>query len=301
MTPAAPSGERLKADAVLLGMTAFWGLTFVVVKDALARADPFTWLALRFFIGAAALSLVARRSGGRANLRAGLLLGFVLWLGFALQTVGLQYSTPSRSAFITGTFVVLTPLASVAVLRRLPGPPALLGVALAFAGTWWLTGAEPGSAGPPSAATLLGDALTFGCALAYAFHLALTEKHAPGSAPTTLVAIQLWVTCGLSALAIPLGTPRLSPSPGLWAALVFTGLVASALGFTLQTWAQARTTAVRAALVIATEPIFATAYSVAGGRETVGAREIAGGSLILAGVLVSEVGGLLWRRPQPVP
>jgi drug/metabolite transporter (DMT)-like permease len=107
------------------------------------------------------------------------------------------------------------------------------------------------------------------------------------------------VVCGLSALAIPFGAPRLDLSPGLLAALFFTGLVASALGFTAQTWAQARTTAVRAALVISTEPIFATAYSVAGGRETIGAREIGGGALILAGIVVAEVGGILWPRAEP--
>jgi len=286
------SSEKLKADGVLLAMTAVWGLTFVVVKDALSHADPFTWLALRFFIGAAALTVLARRSAGKVDLKAGLLLGVLLWLGFTLQTVGLQYSTPSRSSFITGTFVVLTPLVSTVLFRRLPRPPSLWGVALAFAGTYWLSGA--GTASAPGGAMLSGDLLTFGCALAYSIHLSLTEKYAQGSAPSSLVAAQLWVVCGLSALAIPLGTPRLEPTPGLWVALVFTGVVASAVGFTAQTWAQTRTTAVRTALVIATEPIFATAYSVAGGREAVGTREVVGGALILLGVLVAEVGGLLW-------
>src|ERR1043165_4443627 len=172
----APAGERLKADGLLLAMTAIWGLTFVVVKDALALADPFTWLALRFLIGATALTLLSRRQGGKANLRAGLILGVMLWLGFALQTAGLQYSTPSRSAFITGMFVVLTPLVSTVVFRRLPRLPSLAGVALAFAGTYWLTGAGPSSGGAPSATAWLGDALTFGCALAYAIPLSPTEK-----------------------------------------------------------------------------------------------------------------------------
>jgi drug/metabolite transporter (DMT)-like permease len=289
---AAAASEKLKADGVLLAMTAVWGLTFVVVKDALARADPFTWLALRFLIGAVALTVIARRSGWRVDLKAGLVLGVLLWLGFALQTAGLQYSAPSRSAFITGMFVVLTPLASTVIFRRLPRPPSLAGVALAFAGTYWLSGAGTDSA--PGGAALLGDLLTFGCALAYAIHLSLTEKYAAGSAPSSLVAAQLWVVCGLSALAIPFGTPHLDLTPGLALALVFTGVLASAVGFTAQTWAQTRTTAVRAALVIATEPIFATTYSVAGGRETIGAREVAGGSLILLGVVVAEVGGILW-------
>lgn len=288
--------EKLKADGVLLAMTAVWGLTFVTVKDALADADPFTWLALRFLIGAGALTLIARRSAGKVDLKAGLVLGVLLWLGFTLQTVGLQYSTPSRSAFITGMFVVLTPLASTVIFRRLPRPPSLAGVALAFAGTYWLTGA--GTDAAPDRRALWGDLLTFGCALAYAVHLSLTEKYAKGSAAAPLVAAQLWVVCGLSALAIPFGARHLDPTPGLVVALVFTGVLASAVGFTAQTWAQARTTAVRAALVIATEPLFATAYSVIGGRETLGAREVAGGALILLGVLVAEVGGLIWR-PEP--
>src|SRR5256885_14323299 len=142
--PTAPPAEHLKADGVLLAMTAVWGLTFVVVKDALVHADPFTWLAIRFFIGAVTLTLLARRSGGPLDLKAGLILGVLLWLGFALQTGGLQYSTPSRSAFITGLFVVLTPLVSTVMFRRLPRAPSLAGVVLAFAGTYWLTGASGG-------------------------------------------------------------------------------------------------------------------------------------------------------------
>jgi drug/metabolite transporter (DMT)-like permease len=290
------ASEKVKADAVLLAMTALWGLTFVVVKDALGRADPFIWLALRFLIGAVVLTAIARRRGGAVDRKASLVLGALLWLGFALQTTGLQYIPPSRSAFITGMFVVLTPLASIAVFRRVPRAPSLAGVVLAFAGTYWLTGAEPGAAAGGRA--LLGDLLTFGCAVAYSFHLSLTEKYAAGSAPAALVAAQLWVVCGLSAAAVPFGTLRLEVTPGLVAALLYTGVVASALAFTVQTWAQVRTTAVRAALVIATEPIFATAYSVAGGRETLSARAVVGGALILLGVVVAEVGGILWRTPE---
>ncbi|HEY8212333.1 MAG TPA: DMT family transporter [Myxococcaceae bacterium] len=300
MAVSAPA-DRLKADGVLLAMTAVWGLSFVVVKDALDRADPFTWLTLRFLIGAIALTIIARRSWDRFDRKASLVLGVLLWLGFVLQTTGLQYATPSRSAFLTGLFVVLTPLVSTVVFRRLPRPASLAGVALAFAGTWWLTSAAPrgGSGAAPSSEAWLGDALTAGCALVYSIHLALTEKYAPGSSPSALVAAQLWVVCGLSALAIPFTTPRFDPSPGWFAALAYAGVLASAVGFTAQTWAQARTTAVRAALVIATEPIFAAAYSVAIGRETLGPREVTGGALILLGILVAEVGGLLWRRPEP--
>src|SRR5262249_35115078 len=130
----------------------------------------------------------------------------------------------SRSAFITGMFVVLTPLTSTVIFRRLPRPPSLAGVVLAFAGTYWLTGA--GTDAAPDRDALLGDLLTFGCALAYAVHLSLTEKYAKGSAAAPLVALQLWVVCGLSALAIPFGERNLEVTPGLVVALVFTGVLA---------------------------------------------------------------------------
>ncbi len=281
----------LAGDAVLLLITAVWGCTFVTVKDALGDADPLTFLALRFSLGAAvAAALAGRRLFKPSVWRGGAVLGVLLFIGYAFQTSGLAHTSPSRSAFITGLAVVLVPFASIVLFRRAPPLPALAGAAAALLGLVQLTGVD--FAGP----TRLGDLLTLGCAVAYAFHIALTERYAATEHPVALVAVQLLVTAGLSALAIPFGAPRLNPTPALLAAVALTGVVASALAISLQVWAQARTSAVRAAVIFALEPVFAVALVALLGRERPGPRELAGGALIVLGVLISEVGSALAQR-----
>ena len=287
-------GEPLKAELVLLSLTAWWGGTFVVVKDALADADPVTLLALRFGIAAIAGLMMARgRAFDRTLLKPGLLLGTLLFLGYQLQTWGQVYTTPSRSAFLTGLMVLLVPFVSPFIVKKWPGPFAFAGVALAAVGLFVMTGASFSGFG-------LGEGLTLLCAVAYAFHIALTEKFAPGRRPFGLLAAQLWPTAVLCALAYPFGPKHLNPTPSLWAAVLGLGVLGSALAIGLQMWAQARTTAVRAALLFATEPVFAAALSLLLKREPYTAALGAGGALIVFGVVVGEVGGAWWsRRARP--
>ena len=282
-----------------MAITAVWGASFVVVKHALVYADPFVFLALRFAVGASvatALGAPGLRKPG--VVRAGLVLGSFLFLGFSLQTVGLVYTTEARSAFITGMAVVLVPLVSIAVVRRIPQPPSIAGVVIAAIGLYILTGDLSSSA--MQSGTGLGDLLTVGCAASFALHIALTEKFAPHMPPLALVAVQLWVVALLGALCIPFASARVQWTPDFLGAVVFSGAISSAGCIALQTWAQARTTAVRAALIFALEPIFATLIAVALGRERLDAREVLGGSLTLLAVLVSEVGNVVWaRRTRP--
>lgn len=287
------SGSRLRADGALALITAFWGITFVVVKDALGQADPFSFLALRFLVGAVALTALARREVlAPLAVRRGLLLGTFLFLGFALQTVGLVTTTPSRSAFITGLNVVLVPLLGFVLFRRLPRIASLVGVVLAAVGLRYLTGVDMEEGGGLSQ----GDWLTLGCAGAYAIHILLTERYAPKTGVGGLVAVQLWVVALLSALCLPFTEARVAWTPGFIGAVAFCGLFASALAISVQTWGQARTTAVRAALIYSLEPVYAAVYSVALGYEALGPREWVGGSLIIVGVLVAELGGHVWDR-----
>jgi drug/metabolite transporter (DMT)-like permease len=262
------------------------------VKDAVTLADPFTFLALRFLLGAVLLTAVAWRAiRGGALAVAGAGLGVLLFVGFAAQTSGLQFTTPSRSAFLTGFAVLLVPFLSIAFHRRRPPPASLLGVALAVSGLWALAG---GSRLGIFSGLGKGDELTLLCALAFALHITLIERLARKHAAAPLVAVQLWTVAVLSAIASWVLGPRLLATPALWSAVLITGVGGSAVALVLQAWAQARTTAVRAALVYALEPVFATAYSVALGREVLGGRELLGGGLILLGVLVSELGGAAW-------
>jgi drug/metabolite transporter (DMT)-like permease len=274
-------------------MAAFWGTTFVVVKDALGDGDPFSFLSLRFTLGALALTAVARREMlVPRTLGRGLLLGFFLFLGFVLQTVGLVSTTPSRSAFITGLYVVFVPVLGLALFRKLPHVFSWGGVVLAVVGLRYLTGADLGAGQGPST----GDWLTLGCAAAYAIHILLTERYATKEGVVALVAVQLWVVALLSALCLPFTEVRVAWTPSFVGAVLFCGLVASALALCVQTWAQARTTAVRVALITSMEPVFAAGYSVALGYERLGVREWGGGGLIVLAVLVAELGGHLWER-----
>lgn len=301
-TPAHPEGRtRLVADGALLLMAAFWGTTFVVVKGALGHGDPYTFLALRFTLGALALSAVAgRRLLVPETLRRGAVLGVFLFLGFVLQTVGLVSTTPSRSAFITGLYVVFVPVLGLLLFRRSPRLASWVGVALAAVGLRYLTGAElaagQGLSSGLSSGLSWGDWLTLGCAVAYAVHILFTERYAPKTSVVPLVAVQLWVVAGLSALCLPFTGAHVTWTPAFLGAVAFCGLCASALALCVQTWAQARTTAVRVALICSMEPVFTAVYSVGLGYETLGVREWVGGGLIVLGVLVAELGGLLWER-----
>ncbi|MBN1205779.1 MAG: DMT family transporter [Myxococcaceae bacterium] len=291
---------RFQADGVLVLLTVIWGTTFVVVKDALGHGDAFTFLALRFAVGAGVLSLRAgRRLLSPGVLRRGAVLGGFLFAGFALQTVGLEDTTPSRSAFITGLYVLLVPLVVLALFRRVPRVSSLLGVVLSAVGLYYLTRAEVGAAQGISR----GDLLTLGCAVAYAFHIAFTERYAPKEGVEALVAVQLWGVALLSVLCLPFVEARVEWAPAFLGAVLFCGVVASAVALSMQMWAQARTSAVRAAIVYSLEPVFAGAFSVLLGYERLGGREWVGGGLIILGVLVSELGSGLWDRwrGQAVP
>ncbi len=289
--------ERLRADALLLFTTAVWGGTFVIVKDSLSRADPFAFLAVRFALGAIVMALVARRALlDWRSVRYGLLLGVLLFLGFAFQTTGLTHTTPSRSAFITGLSVVLVPFVAVLLYRRLPRVPSLAGITLAVIGLYWLTlsGAEH-AAGP----TARGDLLTLACAFAYAIHIAVNEGFSRRGKLAAMVAVQLAVVSILSAACMPFFGARIEWDGLLLWGVGFTGIFASAGALLGQTWGQARTTAVRAALIFALEPVFAAVYSVAAGRERLGVRELVGGALIVLGVVVAEAGTALWDAYAP--
>lgn len=289
-------GSAGKAELALVLLTGIWGATFLLVKDALGDADPMTFLALRFGIGgvlAAALGFGSFKTPGL--LRAGVILGLFLFLGFVTQTFGLLYTTPSRSAFITGLSVVLVPFVSIFLYRTWPSPPALLGVMLAVAGLSYLTGASIRDLH----ALGKGDLLTGLCAFAYAFHITLTGRYAPRFPASALVAVQLFTVSGLALLGLPFSSPHLNPTGGFIWAVLFCAVVATAGAVVVQTWAQARTTAVRAALIYSLEPVFAAGYSIARGRERLSLQELVGGGLIVLGVLTAEGGGVLWKRWRP--
>lgn len=284
--------RAVPADLALWLITAIWGATFVTVKGALQDADTFSFLALRFGVGALAAALVARRGLLDSRVwRSGSVLGVLLFAGYALQTAGLSTISASRSAFITGLTVVFVPFASLVVARgdfRFPRA-TIASIPLAALGLWFLTGAdlkEPFSR---------GDLLTLGCAVAYGFHIAMTGRINKDLAPMAVVTVQLGVTALLSALALPFTTPHLNPTPTLLGAVLLTGVLASTIAIAIQVWAQARTSAVRAAVIYSLEPVFAVAYSIALGFGWPHRTELLGGAIVIAAVLLSELGSVAPR------
>jgi drug/metabolite transporter (DMT)-like permease len=285
------------ADAALVFLTAIWGATFLFVKDAISDADPMTFLAVRFTLGAAiALGLSWRALFEPSLLRSGVVLGIFLFAGYATQTLGLGHTTPSRSAFITGLSVLLVPFVSVLLFRRAPSPPSYVGMLLALFGLAWLTGMGRGLL---TREYVLGDGLTVACAVAFSVHITLTERYAQRHPATPLVAVQLLVVAALSAAFLPWLRPHWQTTRSLMVAVLYCGLAAGVGALVLQTWAQRRTTAVRAALIYALEPVWTALYAAVLHREPVGLSEVCGGGLIVLGVVTAEGGGALWRRYRP--
>lgn len=276
-----------QATLALLCATAVWGATFVSVKDALAHSDAFTFLMFRFAVGALSAAVFAGPSALRwvtwhTVARPGVWLGVLLYGGYALQTLGLQSIGPARSAFITGTCVLLVPFASWAASRRRPASKAFVASVLALVGLHVLTGLSPGGAVP------MGDVLTLGCAGMYALHITAMSRVPDGLPLMPLTAVQLAVVSVLSSLSLPLVSVRLESTPSYWDAVLFTGVVASAMALAVQGWAQRRIPAVRAAVIYALEPLFAIAWAAVCGLGWPSKEELVGGALILTALWVSE-------------
>jgi len=291
--------NRRKADAALAGNTVVWGATFVLVKAALDDVSPLVFLALRFALATAALLVLFRgaRVGSWAEMRAGALAGTFLFCGYLLQTVGLEFTSAPKSAFITGLTSVMVPLLGILVYRVRPQASELLGVVIAIAGLGLLT-----MEGPIATASMnRGDVLTIGCTVAYAAHI-LTLGHYAGKVRFEALAVTQVGTAGLLAGSLFwwAEAPRLVWRLPLVAAVVITGLIATAAAFTVQAWAQKYTTSTRTALIYMLEPVFAwiTSYVIAG--VGLSGRAAAGAALILGGVLVVEMKPLN-PRLHPLP
>jgi drug/metabolite transporter (DMT)-like permease len=277
---------RRSVAAALVGVAAVWGFTFPVVKTAVERMPPMEFLALRFSIAGAVLMVAlwpAVRGLGRDGVLAGVAAGAVLFAGYAFQTVGLQYTEATNAGFVTGLFVVVTPVLSAAVLGRTPGRGALLGVALATAGLFLLSvtdGFRPRS----------GDLIVLGAAASFAVHFVLLGRFSPVHHPGGLTAVQM-----VSAAAIALGVgvaseDLVAPAGGyLWFAILVSALVSSALGFFVQTLAQRYLSPTRTALILVSEPAFAGLAGFLLLGEVLSGRGWTGAGLILAGMVVAEL------------
>jgi drug/metabolite transporter (DMT)-like permease len=275
-------------DLALVGAALCFGGTFLVVQDAVERAQPVPFLAVRFTIGALALwPIAARRPSTPGELRDGLAGGLALLTGYLLQTIGLQYTDSATSAFITYLLVVIVPLLGIVLHRTRPHVTTVVGVALAVVGLVLLTG--PGGHGFGR-----GELLTLGCALAFACHVIVLGTTAHRHDPIRLAAIQV-AFVGL-ACAVPglwMGGYRI-PGSALAAALGL-GVVATAGAFALQISGQRSVPPSRAALILLLEPVFAAILAEVEG-DGLRAVQLVGSGVILVAILVAEVTPALLDR-----
>ncbi|MBO4272814.1 DMT family transporter [Microbispora triticiradicis] len=274
------------AESGLVVVAAVFGLTFVVIQDAIENVPPWSFVALRFLLAAGVVAVPYAAQIGRLSRSgwgAGAGLGLLLVGGYAFQTIGLAYTTASNSGFITGLYIVFTPLMAALLLRQRVTRWSALCIATAALGLLLLSGY--GGAFHP-----LGDALTLASSLCFALHIIAMDRAVRRFPTGALVAVQLG-TCGTVALCFALIKEdfRLPGEWDAWGAIAFTGLAASAFAYFVQAYAQRRTSPTRVSVILGMEPVFAGVfgYWLAGDRLT--PLGWAGAATMVLGVLLMDV------------
>jgi len=274
-----------RADLVLALATLLWGLSFIVVKEALASSTPLAFTAIRFTLAALVLTPFTnlRPPYRRAELRAGVLLGGLLAIGFASQTVGLVYTTPSRSAFIVASSSVLAPVLAFLVVRERPRLWVVAALGLAGVGMYLLTAPDAGGLNRGDAWTLV-TALSFGGQIVAVAHL--SQQHDP----LRLVWMETVVTAaGATLAALSVEHVGVHWSPALAGALGYSAVLATAVALVWQMHAQRAMSSARAALIFCAEPVFAALASWVWLGERLSALQWTGGGLILAGMVLADL------------
>jgi drug/metabolite transporter (DMT)-like permease len=273
-----------RADLALVGVTAIWGCTFLLVKGALDQVSPVLFLAFRFGLASLVLWLCYRRRVVREGVVPGIIAGLFLSAGYAFQTIGLQFTTASKSAFLTSMLTPMVPLAAALVYRRGPRPRELAGIAVASIGMVLMTVPEKFDG------VNRGDLLSFFCAVSFAGQVVAVSYFSGRGNFETLALFQMLTASVLSFGSFWfLETPKLNWGPQVIVAIAVTGLLASALAFSVQAWAQRFTSVNRAAIIYTLEPVFAwlTSWLLAG--ERLSGRAGMGAALILSGILIVEL------------
>jgi drug/metabolite transporter (DMT)-like permease len=299
LTPVHARRELWRADLALAGIALVWGVTFVVVKQALQDVSTLLFLALRFSLATLALGAAFRPLPGkfterRTLLVGGILAGLCLAAGYVFQTVGLRFTSPSKSAFLTGLSIVLVPVFGAGWRRRWPARPEVAGILAATVGMSLMT------LNWDTLRIERGDLLTLACALGFAAHILVVGHYSPRVSFQALALVQVATAAALAvATCWWIEPPMIRWTPGVVLALIVTGLLATALAFSVQAWAQQHTTPTHTALIFALEPVFAwlTSFLLAG--EILSPRATLGAALILAGILLVELKPFAARNVLP--
>ena len=297
--------KRLRADLSLAFCSLLWGATFVVVKNSLAYSSVYIFLAVRFTLAAllmAAFRPRVFRTLKKEELLAGAALGFFMFGGYAFQTAGLQYTTPAKSGFVTGSSVVMVPLLLGIFWGRRLTLWVYAGVFAAVFGLYFLTV-------PAEGVSYLnrGDLLTFVAAGLYAMHIILVGDYTRRHSVAALSVLQVaacaalaWVATGLTSVT-GWQAARFGWQPGSLLGIAICAVLATAVAFSIQLWAQQFTTSSHAAILFTLEPVFASMTSYILVRERLANRALLGAAFVLAGILIAELQGPPAAPESPEP
>ena len=285
------------AELSLVGVCAIWGITFPLVKDAVAEIPVTTFLGYRFLSAAAIAAILFRRplkGLSRSGWKAGTWMGVFLTGGYLFQTFGLERTTSSNAGFITGMFVVLTPLLGAIFLRQRATRTAWAAAAVATLGLYLLSGTG-------GSLHLLGDLLVFGCAVSFSIHILVTDPAVKQHDVKGLLVVQL-AFCGAVSIASAAtqGDLIVPTDASVWVALAITSIFASVLAFYVQAYAQTHASPARTALILASEPAFAGFFAWLLKGETLNAWGWLGAALIMAAIVAVELAPYL-RPTRPLP
>jgi drug/metabolite transporter (DMT)-like permease len=286
--------QGLFSEATFVGVVAVWGISFIFTKSALEVIGPFAYNTIRMTLGSLTLALLAGRAWmgvGRAYGWPSFTTGLILFMSYATQAYGQQFTTASKAGFLTGTNVVYVPILSALLLRRAPNRSAVAGVILAFIGLFLLS-LEPGSL------TLApGDVWVAISGIGWALYIIILAHYSPRYNVMAYASLHVFVAAAMSGVCWLVAEPLFVPvtSSALWTGVIVSGFFIIGLGTSVQTWVTRLASPTRVGLIAALEPVFAAM----GGwwiGEALTLRIVVGGSLILLGMVVAELGYLLRRE-----
>lgn len=279
--------KQLKADIALLLVTVGWGASFLLTKSSLSELSTFNFLAIRFSI-AFVLSLIIFLKQlinmDRKTIKQGVILGIVVYATYGLQTVGLNYTTASKSAFITGFNVILVPIFSALLMKKVPEKKVFFSVFMAFAGLGLL------SLNKSISEINIGDIYTFICAIICAIHIILLGRYTMESEPIALAVIQMGVCAILSLITtLSFEKPIVPTNYEVWTNIIILSVVCTLGAFIVQSIAQKFTSPTHTALIFTAEPVFAAIFGYVILGEILSKKGLIGAVLILISMTITEV------------
>ena len=286
--------KELIADLFLLSVTIFWGSTFIIVKKSIEMMPTFAFLTIRFFIATVLLVIMFFPKLKQLNkeiLRDGVILGVVLFLAYAFQTVALQYAKASVVGFLTGLNVIFTPIFSAVFLKKMPRIYSQIGAVLAFIGVFLMSAGD-------SLTFSIGEILTIICAIFVAFQIILTDKYSRRHDTYLLTVIEIATLTVCSWIVSLLTEPYVLPehfSNYLIFSFIITAVFATVYAFVVQNTAQKYTTPTKTAIIFIMEPVFAGIFGYMLGGEVLSLKGYIGALIMFAGLFISEIGPALKR------